>query len=64
VHNTVNLYQYKHNLEEKLAEQRKKLEEQAERLHLANQYVIDALTTTVEFRSIESGAHIKRIRDA
>ena len=60
--NVVELYAHKQNLEEKLAEQKEMLEKQAERLHQSNQFVIDALSTTVEFRSCESGEHIKRIR--
>ena len=60
--NVVDLYAHKQNLEEKLAEQKEMLEKQAERLHQSNQFVIDALSTTVEFRSSESGEHIKRIR--
>ena len=61
--NVVDLYAHKQNLEEKLAEQKEMLEKQAERLQQSNQFVIDALSTTVEFRSSESGEHIKRIRD-
>lgn len=38
------------------------LEKQAERLRQTNLFVIDALSTTVEFRNFESGEHIKRIR--
>ncbi|MDR0470064.1 MAG: response regulator [Peptococcaceae bacterium] len=60
--NVVELYAHKQNLEEKLAEQKEMLEKQAERLHQSNQFVIDALSTTVEFRSCESGEHIKNIR--
>ena len=60
--NVVDLYAHKQNLEEKLNEQKIMLEKQAERLHQSNQFVIDALSTTVEFRNCESGEHIKRIR--
>ena len=45
-----------------LKEQKEKLENQAKRLKQSNQFVIDILSTTVEFRSFESGEHIKRIR--
>jgi len=62
VHNVVDLYQHKRNLEQKLREQKEQLEKQAERLRQSNQFVIDALSTTVEFRNLESGEHIKRIR--
>lgn len=62
VENVVALYANQQNLEMKLAEQKKELEDQAERLRQSNLFVIDALSTTVEFRNFESGDHIKRIR--
>jgi putative two-component system response regulator len=61
--NVIDLYAHKQNLEEKLAEQKITLEKQSERLRQSNQFVIDALSTAVEFRNQESGEHIKRIRD-
>lgn len=60
--NVVDLYSYKNHLELKLNQQRKKLEDQAQRIKQSHQFVIDALSTTVEFRSLESGEHIKRVR--
>jgi len=62
VNNVVDLYQHKQTLERKLQEQKEMLEQQASRIKQSNQFVIDALSTTVEFRSLESGEHIKRIR--
>ena len=62
VNNTVALYSYKQELEIKLADQKKQLEQQSMRLRMSKQFVIDALSTTVEFRSLESGEHIKRVR--
>ena len=62
VNNVVDLYANKKNLEMRLLEQKQMLEKQTSRLRQANQFVIDALSTTVEFRSLESGEHIKRIR--
>ena len=62
VNNVVALYANKRNLEEKLEEQRIKLENQQKHIREANQSFIDMLSTTVEFRSMESGQHIKRIR--
>ncbi len=62
VNNVVNLYSHQQNLEEKLQEQKDMLEKQAERLKNSNLFVIDALSTIVEFRNFESGEHIKRIR--
>jgi len=62
VSNTVALYSHKQELERKLREQKEMLEQQASRLRQSSQFVIDALSTTVEFRSFESGEHIKRVR--
>lgn len=62
VENVVTLYANQQNLEQKLAQQKEELEKQADRLRQSNLFVIDALSTTVEFRNLESGDHIKRIR--
>jgi putative two-component system response regulator len=62
VSNVVDLYAHKQNLEQRLQEQKEMLEKQSLKLRQANEFVIDALTTTVEFRNHESGEHIKRIR--
>ena len=62
VNNVVDLYDHKRDLEQKLREQKEMLEKQARRLRQSNQFVIDALSTTVEFRSLETGEHIKNIR--
>ncbi|MDR3186396.1 MAG: response regulator [Christensenellaceae bacterium] len=62
VDNTIDLYSYKNYLEHKLDEQREKLERQTERIKQFNLFIIDTLSTTVEFRSMESGEHIKRVR--
>jgi putative two-component system response regulator len=62
VNNIIDLYAHKQNLEQKLKEQRELLEKQNRRLEQSNLYLIDALSTTVEFRNLESGEHIKRIR--
>jgi putative two-component system response regulator len=62
VSNVVALYSHKQDLEQHLQEQKEMLESQAERLRQTNMFMIDALTTAVEFRSFESGTHNKRIR--
>ena len=62
VNNVIDLYEHKRNLENKLNEQRILIEAQSERLKQNNQFIIDALSTTVEFRSLEAGTHVKRIR--
>ncbi len=62
VSNVVDLYSYKNDLERKVKDQMQEIEQQAERIRESNLFLIDALSTTVEFRSSESGEHIKRIR--
>jgi len=62
VMNVIELYSNKRNMELRLDEQKRMLEKQAQRLFSSNQFLIDALSTTVEFRSFESGTHIKRVR--
>lgn len=62
VSNVVALYAHKLEMEMKLKEQKQMLELQARRLRQFDQFLIDALSTTVEFRDFESGEHIKRIR--
>lgn len=62
VNNIIALYSNKREMQEKLAEQRETLRKQSQRLHTSNQFLIDALCTTVEFRSMESGTHVKRVR--
>ena len=62
VNNVIDLYSHKKDMERRLREQKTMLEAQASKLRQSNQFVIDALSTTVEFRSMESGEHIKRIR--
>lgn len=49
------LLRYNRHLEEKLREQ-------ADRLNQSNNRLIDSLSTVVEFRNMESGQHIRRIR--
>lgn len=62
VNNVIDLYAYKNYLEQKLNEQKIELEQQAYRIRQSNLFLIDALSTTVEFRNFESGEHVKRIR--
>lgn len=69
VRNAVDSYLYKNQLEEKVAEQTLALRKtcqalriQADRLKRRNQDVIDMLGTVVEYRNIESGQHIQRVK--
>ncbi len=69
VKNTVDLFLYKNELEEKvelqtatLKKQYKLLQIQAKKLKKSNLRIIDILGTVVEYRNLESGEHIKRVK--
>lgn len=62
VTNIIELYDHKRDLETKLQEQYQLLEQQADKLKKVNSFVIDTLSTAVEFRNSESGFHIARMR--
>lgn len=62
VRNITELYSQKYNLQEIISQQTKSLEKQALKLKETNDLMIDALSTVIEYRSLESGQHIRRIR--
>lgn len=69
VENIIELYVYKRNLEKQVSEQTeilKKqfviLKKQSEKLKETNRRIIETMSTVVEFRSLESGKHIRRIQ--
>lgn len=69
VKNNVDLFIYKNQLEAKvekqtetLRKQNKILQEQAEKLKENNEKIIEILGTVVEYRNLESGQHIKRVK--
>lgn len=69
VRNAVDLFGYKNNLEKKvkkqtetLSMQYKLLKIQAVKLKESNEKIIDILGTVVEYRNLESGQHIKRVK--
>ncbi len=69
VQNAVNHYSYKNRLEEKVNEQIVVLRKayntvkvQAEKLQKVNQEIIEMLGTIVEYRNLESGEHIQRVK--
>lgn len=70
VHNVADLYDHKNSLEEKVEEQTavlrrayQTLKAQAEQLKKRNQEIIDMLGTVVEYRNLESGEHIQRVKE-
>lgn len=62
VDNIAALYNHQSHMREMLEEQRVELELQAEKVKVANLFIIDALSTTLEFRDLESGDHVRNIR--
>lgn len=60
--NIIELYQNKQNMERRLKEQELEIREQEEKIRRNNEFMIDALSSVVEFRSLETGEHIKRIK--
>lgn len=69
VRNAVDLFTYKNSLEEKVAEQTETLTrqneiliKQADIVKHNNENIIDLLGTVVEYRNLESGEHIKRVK--
>lgn len=69
VQNMVNHYTYKNKLEEKVEEQTAVLRKayntvkvQAEKLQRRNQEIIEMLGNIVEYRNLESGEHIQRVK--
>jgi len=69
VTNIVELFQYQNELEDKvrkrtqmLRKQNDLLKRQAEELKKSNEKIIDVFGTVVEYRNMESGEHIKRVK--
>lgn len=62
IRNIIDLYEQKNNLKELVTQQTKSLILQAKKLKETNEMMIDMLSTVIEYRSLESGQHIKRIR--
>jgi putative two-component system response regulator len=58
----LDLYSHKLSLEERVEQQTSALLEQELRLKKINTQVIETLSSVVEFRNLESGMHIKRIK--
>lgn len=70
VKNAAELFENKLHLEEKVEEQTvvlrkafRTLQAQADRLRKTNQDIVDMLGTVVEYRNLESGEHIQRVKD-
>jgi putative two-component system response regulator len=60
--NLIELFSNRNDIEEKLKERTKQLRASQERLKQNNEFLINALSSVVEFRSLESGEHIQRVK--
>ena len=60
--NIIELYQSKCEMERRLKEQEEAIMEKEKKIRDNNEFMIDALSSVVEFRSAETGEHIRRIK--
>lgn len=60
--NIIELYQNKLNMEERLREQEKAILAQGRKIRENNEFMIESLSSVVEFRSAETGDHVRRIK--
>ena len=63
VHSVIELFQARRRLSNMVESQQAELLAQAEKIIELNQGMIEALSTAIEFRSEESGDHVRRIHD-
>ncbi len=60
--NLIEQYRSREQIEAELASKTKELRESQARLASFNEYLLEALGSVVEFRSLESGDHVKRVK--
>lgn len=60
--NTIELYENRLYLEKKLEESTRQLKQSQKALEKNNEFLVNALSSVVEFRSLESGEHIIRVK--
>lgn len=60
--NIIELYLNKHHMEERIKEQEIAIMEKEKKIREGNEFMIDALSSVVEFRNLETGDHIRRIK--
>lgn len=66
IKNVITLFEYQNTLErqtETMQKQHRLLKLQSERLNKNNETIIDVLGDVVEYRNVESGAHIQRVKE-
>lgn len=62
VKNVVSLYEYREILEHVVEKQTYALKEKETELHSLNERLVEALSSVVEFRDVETGEHVQRIK--
>lgn len=60
--NIIELFEHRIDIEAKLAERTAEVLASKEKLEKSNEFLINALSSVVEFRSMESAEHIKRVK--
>lgn len=60
--NIMELFEHRIHLERMLAQRTEELIKSKENIQRSNDFLVDALSTVVEFRSMESGEHILRVK--
>lgn len=60
--NIMELFEHRQSIEKKLEERTKELVESQKKLQQNNDFLVSALSSVVEFRSSESGEHIRRVK--
>ncbi|MCI8372675.1 MAG: response regulator [Lachnospiraceae bacterium] len=60
--NIIELYQNKHEMERRLKAQEKAIRAQEKEIRKSSEYMLEALSSIVEFRSAETGEHTRRIK--
>lgn len=60
--NIMELFEYRMNIEQELDERTRELRDSRRKLEQSNDFLVNALSSVVEFRSLESGEHIHRVK--
>lgn len=60
--NIIELFEHRIYVERKLEMRTRQLRESREKLERSNEFLVNALSSVVEFRSLESGEHIQRVK--
>lgn len=60
--NIIDLFESRRDIEQKLEKRTRLLRESQDKLQKSNEFLIEALSSVVEFRSSESGEHIRRVK--